>query len=120
MRKIRVAINGAGRIGRAFFKVAKNRKEIEVVAINDLGDIKNIAYLLKYDTAYGVSDFSIETNEDKIVVDGKEIDYLSEKDPVNLPWGKLDIDVVVESTGFFASYEKSKAHLDAGAKKVVI
>jgi len=121
--KIRVAINGAGRIGRAFLKIARGREEIEIVAINDLGDIKNIAYLLKYDTAYGVSDFDVMVKEDSdpaIVIDGTPITYLSEKDPAKLPWKNLDIDVVVESTGFFTSYEKSKAHLDAGAKKVVV
>ncbi|NQV88107.1 MAG: type I glyceraldehyde-3-phosphate dehydrogenase [Parcubacteria group bacterium] len=121
--KIRVAINGVGRIGRAFLKIARGREEIEIVAINDLGDIKNIAYLLKYDTAYGVSDFDVMVKEDSdpaIVIDGTPITYLSEKDPAKLPWKNLDIDVVVESTGFFTSYEKSKAHLDAGAKKVVV
>jgi glyceraldehyde 3-phosphate dehydrogenase len=122
MKKIRVAINGAGRIGRAFFKVARERKEIEVVAMNDLGDIENIAYLLKYDTAYGVSPFTVEVSEDKksIVIDGKKVAYLSEKDPSVLPWKDLDVDVVVESTGFFASYAGSQAHIAAGAKRVVI
>ncbi len=122
MKKIRVAINGAGRIGRAFLKVAKDRKDIEVVAMNDLGSIDNIAYLLKYDTAYGISPFEVKVNANKsaIEVDGKEIQYISEKDPAMLPWGKLEIDVVVESTGLFTSYEKAQAHITAGAKKVVI
>jgi glyceraldehyde 3-phosphate dehydrogenase len=120
MKKIKVAINGAGRIGRAFFKVARQHPEIEIVAMNDLGDIKSIAYLLKYDTAYGVSDFSVEVKGDSIVVDGKPIKYLTEKDPTKLPWGALGVDVVVESTGLFTTYEKSQAHITAGAKKVVI
>ncbi len=121
--KIRVAINGAGRIGRAFIKVAQERPEIEVVAVNDLGDIKNIAYLLQHDTAYGKSDFEVKVKEgDKpaIMVDGKEIAYVSEKDPAKLPWKDLNIDVVVESTGLFTSYEKAQAHIVAGAKKVVV
>lgn len=122
MKKIRVAINGAGRIGRAFIKVAHERKEIEVVAVNDLGNIDNIAYLLKYDTAYGLAPFSVEVNAAKtaILVGGKEVKFISEKEPSKLPWKDLDIDVVVESTGLFTSYEKSKVHLDAGAKRVVI
>lgn len=121
-KKIRVAINGAGRIGRAFYKVAMQRPELEVVAINDLADIKNIAYLLKYDTAYGVSDFDVKAKEDgkTLSIGGKDVVYFSEKDPASLPWKDLNIDVVVESTGLFTSYEKSKAHLTAGAKKVVI
>ena len=120
MKTIKVAINGAGRIGRAFLKVARQHPEIEIVAMNDLGDIKSIAYLLKYDTAYGISEFPIEVQGDNIVVDGKPIKYISEKDPAKLPWGALGIDVVVESTGLFTSYEKAQAHITAGAKKVVI
>lgn len=117
---IRVAINGAGRIGRAFYKLARTRPELEIVAINDLADSENLAYLFKYDTVYGISDFKVEANGDKLVFDGKEVRFLSEKDPANLPWRELNIDVVVESTGAFASFEKSKAHLDAGARRVVI
>lgn len=124
MKKTRVAINGFGRIGRAFLKIAKNKKEIEIVAINDLGNIENFAYLLKYDTVYGKSDFDIQTEKmvdgQALIIDGKKIKFLSEKEPKNLPWKSLDIDVVVESSGFFTSFEKSKAHLDAGAKRVVI
>ncbi len=124
MKKTRIAINGFGRIGRAFLKIAKYRKEIEIVAINDLGNLENFAYLLKYDTVYGKSDFEITAektaSESFLIVDGKKIKYLSEKEPNNLPWKSLDIDVVVESSGFFTSYEKSKAHLDAGTKRVVI
>ncbi len=122
MKTIRVAINGGGRIGRAFFKLAQKRPEVEVVAINDLGDIDNIAYLLKYDTAYGAAHFPVKVSEDKkkIIVDGKEVLFLSEKDPKELSWGSLNIDVVVESSGAFTSYEKSRAHITAGAKRVVI
>jgi glyceraldehyde 3-phosphate dehydrogenase len=122
MDKIRVAINGAGRIGRAFYKIARERKELEIVAINDLGDIENIAYLLKFDTVYGQSKFSVLVSEDKksLMIDGKKILFLSEKEPQNLPWKDLDIDVVVESTGFFTTYEGSSLHLKAGAKRVVV
>lgn len=122
MKKIRVAINGFGRIGRAFLKVAKERREIEIVAVNDLGDIKNFAYLLKYDTAYGVSPFDVSVNEktNSLVVDGAEILFISEKEPTNLPWKKLDIDIVVESTGHYTSSEKAQAHITAGAKRVVV
>jgi glyceraldehyde 3-phosphate dehydrogenase len=122
MKKIRVAINGAGRIGRAFLKIAKDRKEIEVVAVNDLGDAENIAYLIKYDSVYGTSSFDVKVkDEGKVIeVDGKDILHLSEKEPAKLPWKDLDIDVVVESTGFFTTFEGAKAHIDAGAKKVVV
>lgn len=104
----RVAINGAGRIGRAFYKLAVERPEIEVVAINDLGDRENIEYLLKHDSVYGKWAGKLDAK------------FLQEKDPSKLPWKELNIDVVVESTGFFASYAGSKAHLDAGAKRVVV
>lgn len=119
---IRVAINGAGRIGRAFLKIAMERPEIDIVAINDLGDAKNIAYLLKYDSVYGVSSFTPTVSEDgkSIHINGKEIAFVSEKDAANLPWKEMNIDVVVESTGFYTSYASAKAHLDAGAKKVVV
>ena len=122
MKKIKVAINGGGRIGRAFLRIAHTRDDIHVVAINDLGNIDNIAYLIKYDTAYGQKFESVSISEDKknIVVDGKEIKFLSEKDPANLPWKDLGIDVVVESTGFFTSFAAARAHVTAGAKKVVI
>ena len=120
MATIKVAINGAGRIGRAFIKVARQHPEIQVVAVNDLGIIESIAYLLKYDTTYGISDFPIEVKNGSIFVDGKEIKYISEKDPSKLPWGAMGIDVVVESTGLFTTYEKAQAHIVAGAKKVVI
>lgn len=116
----RVAINGLGRIGRAFLKLASSRPELEVVAANDLGDIENIAYLLKYDTTYGKFDKEVSVVGSVLVVGGKSIQFVSEREPSNLPWGKLGVDVVVESTGIFASYEKAKVHLEAGAKRVVI
>ena len=120
MKKTKIAINGFGRIGRAFFKIAKDASELEIVAINDISDIENIAYLLKYDSVYGKSDFTVSVGKESLTVDNKEIKFLNEKNPANLPWGKLDIDIVVESTGIFSSYEKSKMHLDAGAKRVVV
>ena len=116
----RIAINGLGRIGRAFLKVATKRPELEIVAVNDLGDLENLAYLLRYDSAYGKNDEKIETRDGKLVVDGREIVFIQEKDPAKLPWGDLNIDIVVEATGAFAGYKKSKPHLDAGAKRVVI
>ncbi|NTV22433.1 MAG: type I glyceraldehyde-3-phosphate dehydrogenase [Candidatus Yonathbacteria bacterium] len=119
-----IAINGFGRIGRAFFKLAFAHPEINIVAVNDLGDVDNLAYLLKYDTAYGRSGFEATVIDGGLLVvhDGieKEIRLFSEKDPSMLPWRDLDIDIVIESTGVFDSYEKSKMHLEAGAKRVVI
>lgn len=123
MKKTRVAINGFGRIGRAFFKFAEERDEIEVVAINDLGDLENIAYLLKYDTAQGKSDLDIKVEQgeqSKLIVNDRDVVFISERDPERLPWKHLDIDIVLESTGIFNSYEKAKVHLDAGAKRVVV
>lgn len=122
MKKTRIAINGFGRIGRAFLKVAKEREELEVVAVNDLGDISNMAYLLKYDTAYGTSPFEVRVKEDKsaFIIDGKEVRFISEKEPTKLPWRDLNVDLVVESTGLFTSFEKAKVHIEAGAKRVVI
>jgi glyceraldehyde 3-phosphate dehydrogenase len=122
MKKVRVAINGFGRIGRAFFKVAHERQEIEIVGINDLGSVENFAYLLKYDTAYGTSTFDVKADVAKnaLIVDGVVIPVTAEKDPTKLPWKKLDVDVVVESTGLFTSGDKANAHLVAGAKRVVV
>jgi len=116
----RIAINGLGRIGRAFLKVAIKRPELEIVAINDLGDLDNLAYLLKYDSAYGHSDLDVSFGEKKLMVKGKEVAFFQEKDPAKLPWKDLSVDIVLESTGVFDSYAKSKVHLDAGAKRVVI
>ena len=120
MKKIRVGINGFGRIGRAFLKIAWDRPEIEIVAVNDLGDIANMAYLLKYDTVYREWKHDIKIEEGFLVIDDRKVKVLAQKDPSALPWKDLEVDVVVESTGFFTTYEKAKAHLDAGAKKVVI
>lgn len=122
-KKVRVGINGFGRIGRAFFKIAQKRPEIDIVAINDLGDAHNLAYLLQYDTVYGRSLCSVSVHDGgspALVVDGKEIRLLSEKDPARLPWKDMGVDLVVESTGLFTSYEKAKVHLSAGAKRVVV
>ena len=120
MKKIRVGINGFGRIGRAFLKIAFEHSEIEIVALNDLGDITNMAYLLKYDTVYREWNHQISVEGDSLVIDGKKVKVLAQKDPSALPWKDLDIDVVVESTGLFVSYDKANAHIKAGAKKVVI
>ncbi|MEX0930606.1 MAG: type I glyceraldehyde-3-phosphate dehydrogenase [Candidatus Paceibacterota bacterium] len=120
----RVAINGVGRIGRAFIRAAFTRDELEVIALNDLGDIHTLAYLLKYDSVYGRAPFSVEVSEDakQLIIDGRPVNFYSEKDPVNLPWGedKENIDVVVESTGVFRAYEDAKKHQEAGARRVVI
>jgi glyceraldehyde 3-phosphate dehydrogenase len=117
---MKIAINGFGRIGRAVFKIALDNPEVEIMAINDLADLKNLAYLLKYDTAYGVYKHSVEVKENALVVGGKEIKALSEKDPAQLPWGEMEIDVVIESTGIFKDRESVSGHLEAGAKKVLI
>lgn len=116
----RVAINGFGRIGRTFFRMAHDNPDFEIVAINDLGDIDNLAYLLKYDTAYGRGPYEVATTDGALVVDGKEIAFLSEREPTQLPWGEQNVDIVIEATGVFASYEKSKMHLEAGAKRVIV
>ena len=119
-KKTRVAINGFGRIGRAFLKVAYDEPEIEIVAVNDLGDIRNLAYLLKHDSVYRTFHAPVSVEGENLIVDRKKIQFISEKDTNKLPWKKFDVDVVVESTGAFASYELSKFHLDQGAKRVVI
>ncbi|MEK7173501.1 MAG: SDR family NAD(P)-dependent oxidoreductase, partial [Patescibacteria group bacterium] len=117
---MKIAINGFGRIGRVFFRQAFDAPDIEIVGINDLGDITALAYLLRYDTVYGRYDKTVEVRGEKLAVEGKEIVITKEKDPAKLPWGDLQVDVVVESTGVFTTTEKAKAHLDAGAKRVVI
>ena len=117
---VNVAINGFGRIGRAFFRMAHNNPNFKVVAINDLGDLENLAYLLQLDSAYGRAPFSVEVTDGALVVDGTEVKFLQKKDPVDLPWGAMDVDIVLESTGFFATYELAKKHLDGGAKRVVL
>ena len=151
IKKVRVAINGFGRIGRAFLKVALASEKLEVVAINDLGDINNMAYLLQKDTVYKSSNFevvieSIKENEQYIIIKNiyindksknikgsrtevktsykkikdKKIKFISQRDPLLLPWKENDIDIVIESTGLFVTYDKAKVHIDSGAKHVII
>ena len=116
----KVAINGFGRIGRLFFRQSFGNKDYVIVAINDLGDLENLAYLLKYDTVYGTWDKEVLVKDGKLVADGEEIQFTQIKDATQLPWKSLGIDIVIESTGVFESYEKAKVHIDAGAKRVVI
>jgi glyceraldehyde 3-phosphate dehydrogenase (phosphorylating) len=118
--KTRVAINGFGRIGRNAFKVAFERSDIDIVAINDLTDTKTLAHLLKFDSNYGTYEHKVGYDDKGITVKGKHVDVLAEKDPSALPWKKYKVDVVIESTGFFVKPELAKAHIDAGAKKVVL
>lgn len=120
MKTTKVAINGFGRIGRAFLKIAWDRPEIEIVAINDLGSLESLSYLLRHDSVYRNWGHKVEISEGFIIVDDKKIKFVSEKDTTKLPWKEFDVDVVVESTGLFTSYDKAKFHLDQGAKKVVI
>lgn len=117
---MKIAINGFGRIGRTFLKQALESNSIEIVAINDLGELENLAYLLKYDSVYRGFNRDVSVGKDSLIVDGHEIAFVQNPDPTQLPWKALGVDVVVESTGFFTSYEKAKAHLTAGAKRVVI
>ena len=117
---VKIAINGFGRIGRCVFKAAINDKDIDFVAINDLTDAKTLAHLLKYDSVHGKIDVEVEAKKDAIIVDGEEIGILSERDPRNLPWNELGIDIVMECTGRFRDRESAEKHLSAGAKKVII
>ncbi|MBF1676019.1 MAG: type I glyceraldehyde-3-phosphate dehydrogenase [Rothia sp.] len=118
---VRVAINGFGRIGRTFFRAAQTEGVgFEIVAINDLTDVETLAHLLKYDSIMGRFGAEVEVKEGALVVGGKEIKILAERDPQNLPWKDLGVDVVLESTGFFTDGTKAKAHLEAGAKKVIL
>jgi glyceraldehyde-3-phosphate dehydrogenase type I len=119
---IKVAINGFGRIGRPTLKIAFEKEDMEVVAINDLTDIETSAHLLKYDSSYGIYQRSVEVDKEnsEIIVDGTRIKYFSEKDPKNLPWGTLGVDVVLECTGIFLTEESAHQHVEAGAKKVVL
>ena len=117
---VRIAINGFGRIGRNAFKIAFDRGDVEVVAINDLTDAQTLAHLLKYDSNYGIYDKEVKSDDQNIIVDGKAIRVFAEKDPANLPWRDLGVDVVIESTGFFTNPEDARAHITAGARKVVI
>lgn len=116
----KIAINGFGRIGRNAFKLAFERDDIEVVAINDLTDTKTLAHLLKHDSTYGTYHYDVSYDENSIFVDGKQIRVLAEKDPVLLPWVEFGVDVVIEATGLFVQPDKARAHINAGAKKVVI
>ncbi len=117
---IKVGINGFGRIGRMVFRASVNHPEIEIVGINDLCPADYLAYMLKYDTMHGQFDGEVSATENAIVVNGKSIPIFAERDPKNIPWGKLEAEYVVESTGLFLTQEKAQAHIDAGAKKVVM
>ncbi|MBR3230521.1 type I glyceraldehyde-3-phosphate dehydrogenase [Candidatus Saccharibacteria bacterium] len=117
---VKVAINGFGRIGRNAFKILLERRDAQVVAINDITDAKTLAHLLKYDSSYGTYDKKVSATDNSLVVNSREIPVFAEKDPAKLPWKELEVDVVIESTGFFTKPEDAKAHLKAGAKKVVL
>ena len=117
---IKIAINGFGRIGRTALKIALDRHDLEIVAINDLADPATLAYLLKHDSTYGAYNRSVSHDDQNIIIDGRPIKVLAEKDPAALPWGDLGVDVVIESTGLFTDPEKARAHITAGAKKVLI
>jgi glyceraldehyde 3-phosphate dehydrogenase len=119
----RVAINGLGRIGRAFLKLALTRSELEIVAINELGDAEGIAYLLRFDSAYGRYQRPISWQSDReptLTIDSRRIPFFQQPDPAKLPWGRLMVDVVVEATGVFEHYAQARAHIAAGAKRVVL
>ena len=118
---VKIGINGFGRIGRNYFRAALAKgADIEIVAVNDLTDPKTLAHLLKYDTITGRLDATVELDGDSIVVDGKRIKVLADRDPANLPWGELGVDIVIESTGFFTKAELARKHIAAGAKKVLV
>lgn len=116
----KVGINGFGRIGRNVFRAALNNPEIEIIAVNDLTDAATLAHLLKYDSIHGTFDADVTVDGDNLVVNGKKVKVLAQTDPAKLPWGELGVDIVVESTGRFTVGEKAKAHIDGGAKKVII
>lgn len=116
----KVAINGLGRIGRATLKLLMDTPELELVAVNDIGSVENLAYLIRYDSIYGPYRKSVEVHEGNLVIDGHTIAYLSERDPANLPWGKLGVDLVFESTGIFTKNEEAQKHITAGARLVII
>ena len=120
MAVTRIAINGFGRIGRNAFKIANERSDLEIVAINDLTDTKTLAYLLKHDSNYGEYGRQVDFTENELIIEGKSVKVLAEKDPENLPWRDLGIDVVIESTGFLTDKDGAGRHLTAGAKRVVI
>lgn len=116
----KVGINGFGRIGRCFFRAAHGASELDIVAVNDLGPAENLAYLLKYDTVYGRAPFDVKAGDKALVVDGKNIPVIAEKEVANLPWKNMGVDIVVEATGLFTDAEMAKVHITAGAKHVVI
>ncbi|MEP7081112.1 MAG: type I glyceraldehyde-3-phosphate dehydrogenase [Ginsengibacter sp.] len=120
MSTVKVAINGFGRIGRLVYRQIYNMKDIEVVAINDLTSPKQLAHLLKYDSAQGTFDAEVKHTDNSIIVNGEEIKIYAQKDPAQIPWGTHDVDVVIESTGFFTDKDKAHAHITAGAKRVVV
>lgn len=120
MKKVRVAINGFGRIGRPALKIALKKKNLEVVAINDLTDIKTLAHLLKYDSSYGTYEEEVKVSTKNLVVAGNRIKILAEKDPARLPWKRLKVDLVLECSGLFTTKEKAGLHFKAGAKRVII
>jgi glyceraldehyde 3-phosphate dehydrogenase len=117
---VRVGINGFGRIGRNVFRAAQDVDEVEIVAVNDITDAPTLAHLLQYDSIFGRYPGDVEAGDGEIVVDGDSVRVFAERDPKNLPWGDLGVDVVVESTGFFTARAEASAHLDGGAKKVII
>ena len=117
---VKVAINGFGRIGRNALKILLERRDAQVVAINDITDAKTLAHLLKHDSTYGTYDKKVSAGENSIIINSREIPVFAEKEPAKLPWGDLGVDVVIESTGFFTKPEDARAHIKAGAKKVVI
>ena len=118
---IRVGINGFGRIGRNFFRaVQASGAPIEIVAVNDLGSLKTMAHLLKYDSVLGILPNAISATDDGISIDGKTITVLQKRDPKELPWSSIGVDLVIESTGFFTDRDKAAAHLDAGAPHVIV
>lgn len=117
---IKLAFNGFGRIGRNAFKIARERSDIEIVAVNDLTDTETLAHLLKHDSTYGTYARDVSYDEKHLIVEGDKVQVFSEKDPASLPWKKLGVDVVIESTGLFRTMEDAKKHIEAGAKKVVI
>src|SRR3989344_298381 len=116
----KIAINGFGRIGRGFMRAAFGREGLEIVAINDLAESARLAYLLKYDSVYGKAPFEVSAGEKTLIIDSKIVHLSAEKDPASVPWKSLGIDIVVESSGYFTEAEKAKAHITAGAKRVVI
>ena len=117
---LKLAINGFGRIGRLVFREAMKHDEIEVVAVNDLTDAKQLAHLLKYDSVHGIYDAEVKAEADAFIVNGQRVRVLSERDPLNLPWGELEVDVVLECTGIFRSTEEVSKHIQAGAKKAIL